>query len=124
MENKERRKNTRVPFEASVDLRFKGKTFKDCDIRNLSINGMFVLGGLKRNIGERCDITLHLTGAKTKVSLRMKANIVRLEETGIGLHFYEMDLDSFHHLKNIVYYNSLNPDDMEDEFLDNVILPQ
>lgn len=123
MTKKERRRNTRVSFEASVDLSFDDKSYKNCEIRNLSINGVFVLGDFNRNISDKCKITLHLSGATTKVSLRMKGNIARAEKKGIGIHFYEMDLDSFHHLKNIVYYNTANPDDVQDEFLDN-FLPQ
>ena len=123
MTKQERRRNTRVSFEASVDLSFDDKSYKNCEIRNLSINGVFVLGAFNRNISDKCKITLHLSGATTKVSLRMKGNIARAEKKGIGIHFYEMDLDSFHHLKNIVYYNTANPDDVQDEFLDN-FLPQ
>jgi hypothetical protein len=33
------------------------------------------------------------------------------------LHFVEIDLDSFYHLKNIIYYNSSDPDTIEQELM-------
>jgi len=40
----------------------------------------------------------------------MKGVVQRITDTGIGIHFTETDLDSFSHLKKIIYYNSENPD--------------
>ncbi len=46
----------------------------------------------------------------------MKGEVVRVEEDCIALYFFEIDLDSFFHLRNIVYYNTEDADKIENEF--------
>ncbi|MBU0674219.1 MAG: PilZ domain-containing protein [Proteobacteria bacterium] len=116
MSEVERRKNTRVPFQATLDLKFAdGRTHK-CETNNLSLYGVFAEGVSGHPRGEVCDVVLNLTGATSDVRLRMKGEIMRVESNGVGLKFVEIDLDSFYHLKNILYYNSGDPDRLEEEF--------
>jgi hypothetical protein len=74
-----------------------------------------VLGVTGHKLGEKCLVSLRLVGSTSDLSLKMKGTVVRVEEDGLALHFYEMDLDSFFHLKNILYYNSENPDVLDKE---------
>ena len=48
----------------------------------------------------------------------MKGEVVRVEPDGLALHFSEIDFDSFYHLKNIIYYNSEDPDQVDLELTD------
>ena len=116
MADLERRKNTRVIFHTSTDLHFSDKTYEKCTTRNLSVGSIFVVGVKDQQLGRKCDVFLHLTGATSDLCLKMKGEVVRCEEDGIALRFYEIDLDSFYHLKNIVYYNTENPDEFNEEF--------
>jgi len=111
----ERRKNTRVPFQTTADVVFEGQQYCNCATENLSIKGISVLGISGHGEGEICDLSLALSGTTSQLRLTMKAEVVRLEADRIGLHFLEIDLDSFYHLKNIVYYNSEDPDAIEKE---------
>lgn len=113
MNNK--RKNSRVPFQVKINLEFSGKGHTDCETADLSLKGVFVLGVSGHTIGENCQVSLHLTGSTSQLSLEIRGTVVRVEEDGLALHFYEMDLDSFFHLKNILYYNSEDPDMLEME---------
>ena len=115
-----RRKNSRVPFQATITLIFPEKIYRDCETRDLSLKGVFVLGIADHELGEQCDVSLHLVGASSALALKMKGEVVRTESDGLALHFYETDLDSFYHLKNILYYNSGDPDKLEEEFSDQV----
>ncbi len=115
-----RRKNSRVPFQATITLDFPEKSYQDCETRDLSLKGVFVLGITGHGIGEQCDISLHLVGSSSDLALKMKGEVIRIESDGLALHFYETDLDSFYHLKNILYYNSGNPDKLDQEFSDQV----
>jgi len=113
----EKRKNTRVPFHTTITVHFPEITFEHCETQDLSLKGVFVKGITdRRTEGERCKISLHLSGASSKLSLHMNGEIVRVKDDGIGLHFSEIDLDSFFHLKNIIYYNTEDPDILGDEF--------
>lgn len=112
----ERRKNTRVPFQTTADVTFGDRQYSNCATENLSIKGVSVLGITGHPIGETCTLSLALSGSTSQLRLTMKAEIVRSETDRIGLHFLEIDLDSFYHLKNIIYYNAKDPDTIEQEF--------
>lgn len=112
---KERRKNTRVPFQTTADVVFPNAQYNQCPTENLSVKGISVLGVTGHGVGETCDLSLDLSGSSSLLRLAMKGTIVRVDADGIALHFIEIDLDSFYHLKNIIYYNSDDPDAIEDE---------
>lgn len=105
----ERRKNTRVSFEALIDFACKEKFFPKCGTKNLSTKGVFIVGITGVELQDECDLTLYLSGG-SDITLTMKGVIQRITGTGIGVHFTETDIDSFTHLRNIIYYNSKNPD--------------
>jgi hypothetical protein len=112
---KNKRKNTRVPFQIIISLDFSDQSHVEGKTANLSLRGVFVLGGTEHKIGENCLVSLRLIGSTSQFTLKIKGTIVRVEECGVALHFYEMDLDSFAHLKNILYYNSEDPDVLDQE---------
>lgn len=114
-EHDDRRHNVRVSFHATVDLDFSGQQYQGCETDNLSTKGVLVLGITDRDIGESCLVTLHLAGSRDDLTLSMQGEIMRLEDRGIGIHFTEIDLDSYTHLRNIIYYNVDDPDSL-DEF--------
>lgn len=111
MKNDERRQNTRVHFHTTASLQFSERLFKNCETRDLSVKGLFVQNVTGQEAGDKCEIDLHLSGATSELKLAMRGEIVRVQEDGVAVNFYEVDLDSFYHLKNIVYYNSVDPDD-------------
>ena len=115
----DRRDNVRVSFHATVDLDFTGQHYSGCETENLSTRGVLVLGITDREQGDTCEISLHLSGTSDDISLNMEGTVVRLEEDGIGIHFTEMDLDSYTHLRNIIYYNSDDPDSLDEFPFDN-----
>ena len=112
---KNKRKNSRVPFQVIIGLDFPDQSHTECETADLSLKGVFVLGVTGHKPGENCLVSLRLVGSTSHLTLHMKGTVVRVEENGLALHFYEMDLDSFFHLKNILYYNSENPDTLDEE---------
>jgi hypothetical protein len=112
---KNKRKNTRVPFQVIIGLDFPDRSHAECETADLSLKGVFVLGVTGHAIGENCLVSLRLVGSTSHLTLKMKGTVVRVAEDGLALHFYEMDLDSFFHLKNILYYNSEDPDVLDEE---------
>lgn len=118
MAQDERRKNTRVEFHTSVDVSFPDASYQACPTENLSTKGVFVDNIPGRALGDSCDIILRLEGSEPPLQLTMSGEVVRLEKNGVGIHFQETDLDSFSHLRQIVYYNSEDPDTIDDNFLE------
>ncbi len=111
----ERRKNSRVPFQATADIKFTDMEYNQCETENLSVKGICVMGITGHKPGDACDISLALSGTTSELTISMKGSVVRDDGDRTALHFHEIDLDSFYHLKNIVYYNSEDPDVIERE---------
>ncbi len=91
----ERRKNTRVPFQATADVTFTGEKYTNCETENLSVKGVSVMGVSGHEVGEKCNVSLALSGSTSELHLSMQGEIVRVDNDSIALHFSEIDLDSF-----------------------------
>lgn len=109
-------RSTRVRFRATASLHFDNAHFTNCETADLSTKGLFVFGAAGRKAGDECSIELRLSGTSTELMLGMRGKVVRAQGDGVALNFFEIDLDSYYHLKNIVYYNSENPDALTGEF--------
>lgn len=118
MDNDERRKNTRVTFHTTMDVTFADAVYTDRATENLSTKGVFIDNVFGRTLGEICSLTLKLSGTATDLSLAMNGEVVRMTKKGIGIHFKDMDLDSFSHLRRIIYYNCGNPDKIDEDYID------
>lgn len=118
MPHGERRKNTRVEFKTTATVRFDEEVYEQLAIRDLSTRGIFVLGCTDKKKGQTCVVDLLLSGASSELKLSMKGVVVRTDVEGVGIRLTEIDIDSFFHLKNIIYYNADDPDKlMEDELV-------
>lgn len=104
----ERRCNPRIAFDTKADLKFRNGTQNGLVTRDLSINGTFVLNMKDKQVGDECEVTLHCD-----LVLKMKGEVVRVEEEGIAIQFFDQDLDNFHHLKNVVYINAVGHEEAD-----------
>ncbi len=119
MENRkarERRKDVRVTFQARVKLVFGDKVFDDCETRNISVSGVFVSGVKGVAKGDRCAVEFRLIGRTSTLVMDMSGEVVRVDGDGVALQFFDVDRDSFCHLKNIVYFNYRNPSELGDDY--------
>ena len=74
----------------------------------------------QRDRGEKCHVTILLSGTSSELKVNMAGEVIRNTEDGIGIYFDEIDIDSFYHLKNIVYYNTDHPDRIVEPYLENI----
>lgn len=103
----DKRTHERVPFTARVSVFYKGKrVVSDADTRNISLKGVYVASDYRLGVGTLCGLELQLTGASSKLILNIDGRVVREDDTGFGLVFDTIDLDSYFHLKNILLYNA------------------
>ncbi|RUM87903.1 MAG: PilZ domain-containing protein [Thermodesulfatator sp.] len=116
----ERRKNLRVPFETQLFVRNlgNGTEIKAEGTRDLSMKGLFCF--CKTPLPEETPVVVRLvlTGTSSELSLRIEGHVVRREEQGMAIFFDSMDLDAFIHLKNILYFNSGDPERIDKELSD------
>ena len=109
----EQRKNFHVPFKAIACLWSLKQDVKEirCDkIRDVSLKGVYCYSDIKLSVGTPCEMELHVTDSNSKLVLFFKVRVVRTDESGMGVQFEEMDLDSFFSLKDIIDCNTGNPE--------------
>ena len=89
------RKCTRIHFDRLVSLEFTSDSYNYCQIKDLSLTGMFVMGAFQKQVGEYCLIDLVQKGNSTDLSLRASAKVIRKNDEGIAIEFTSMKLDSY-----------------------------
>jgi len=111
MESREKRKNIRVAFRTEITVSDGGeKLHLEGDSVNLSMGGMLARTDEKIPLETACRVQLSLTGTQEPVGLTIEGRVIRHEPSGFVIHFEEMDLDSYTVLKEIVRYNTQEPD--------------
>lgn len=109
----ERRRMQRVAFETEVRLNVGGMEIRVFgSTRDLSQKGVFVATEIPLAEGAECQVEILLSGMEEPVCLSMKGRIARIVSEGVGVEFFEMDLDTFTHLRNVVLYNSRDADSL------------
>lgn len=117
MEPSEQREFMRVPLQVRAEVRGGGLVVASSATRNLSLKGLFVACTEQPPEGTDCEITLVL--GEGAVRIQAEGSVVRCYPDGIALQFTRvLGLESFEHLRNLILYNSPDPDRTEDEFDD------
>ncbi len=105
----DRRKHSRVGFTTEIEIILKAndkEVILKASSKDLSMKGIFVRTDQRFEMGTDCSVNIYLTGGIEEIKLQIKGTIVRETETGIGVVFESMAVDTYTHLKNIVQYNS------------------
>ena len=104
--NQNRRRYTRVEFSTRIVLTASSAKIEAMgSSKDLSLKGVFVDTDIKLAQGIECDLKIFLTGGVEEIELSIRARVARVVDTGLGISFESMDLDTYTHLKNIVLYN-------------------
>ena len=113
LNDENRRKYFRVGFatEIKIDLKTKDHVTLYGNSNDLSLKGIFVSTPMRFARGTNCFVKIYLTGGIKKIELLVEGTIVRQTDTGIGIVFNSMDVDTYSHLKNIVHYNRVDDSD-------------
>ena len=105
----DRRKHSRVGFTTKIEiiLNHQGQqVILEAGSKDLSLKGIFGHTDQQFTIDSPCSVNVYLTGGVDEIKLAIEGRIVRQTESGIGIVFESMDVDTYTHLKNIVLYNS------------------
>ncbi|MFW5862149.1 MAG: PilZ domain-containing protein [Spirochaetota bacterium] len=111
----EKRKTSRVEFDIRASIHYNGNS-SEGDVRDLSLQGLFLETEQDVPAGTRLTVDISLQGSTSDLVLKVMGTVVRHENGGIAIHFDEMDLDSFIHIRNIVSYNEGDGDKVREEF--------
>lgn len=110
----DRRKKLRVDFKTSIILKTdQSEIHIEGNSKDLSLKGIFIHTQENTAVGTKCRVEVKLTGMTEQLNLYMQGKIIRRDQNGIAVEFESMDLDSYTHLKNLVRYNTTDPDYVE-----------
>jgi hypothetical protein len=112
----EQREFTRIPIRRTAEIVTDAEGIVAEATRDISAKGLYVEGVSGLPAGSSCRVRLPLLGVPGTATIETDGRIVRSEPAGVAIEFTGMDLDSFHHLRNLVLYNAPDPVQVETEF--------
>lgn len=119
MTRQSNRKQPRIPYQGKLDLFFADRRYLACTAQNISLIGMWVLGCLDQPEGGQCDIEFH-DAAMAGRPLRLKGEVVRVDEAGIALLFLNMNVRTYADLEALLHEQGGVPLMEENEFLEGL----
>jgi hypothetical protein len=114
----DRRGFVRVPFNTEVIVEGEGKTIQSREGVNISMSGIRML--TTETIppaGSACQVKIMLQAAESRLPIEARGMVVRSEPGHLAVQFTELDLDGYHHLRQIILNNTDEPERAEKEFL-------
>lgn len=112
-DEQERRNQIRVDFDTEVTVKTQEMTATyNGSSRDLSLRSVFVKTDDILKVDTPCRVEIRLTGLENELLLFMEGHVVRIGRDGYAIYFDSVDLDSYTHLKNIVKYNTPDPNDV------------
>lgn len=111
---KHQREFTRSHTAVEVEI-FAGERTVVGATRDVSMNGLYLIGERAFAAGERCSIRLYLGGRDTGACVSARGRIARVDAGGTAVTFDEVDLEGYQHLKQLVLLNASDPDQTAEE---------
>lgn len=119
---KNKRRNIRTPFHTEVWISVLDTSDENeiCipeeQTRDISLRGIYCTSSYKLPVNTMCLLNFYLQG-QTKPEFSVKARVARVDEQGMGFEFVEMSLEDLTFLKNLLYYNTGNPERIDEEII-------
>lgn len=116
--SEERRGFIRVPFDTKAKVTAGGKTVESRNGIDISMSGLCIECERQAgfSVGASCEVSIRLSAADEQAIIEAKGTIVRSDDTCLGINFTEIDLDSYHHLRQLILHNTTDPERAEQEF--------
>ncbi len=112
--SEERRKHSRIAFQAPASLVFPDRTI-DTVVIDLSLKGALVRLPASTSVQDQAICKLHVHLNETHDDIGMDARVVHNEGRYAGLRCLTIDLDSVTHLRRLVELNLGDPALLERE---------
>lgn len=106
----EQRGRIRAKYDTTISITNGKETISTTSTCDISLNGIFILTKKRFALHDKCDLTLTLNSKVANLTLRLKCEVIRETNEGFAVTFEEMDIETYQHLKNIVLYNSDDPE--------------
>lgn len=113
--NANRREFTRVSPRLGCVLMTEDETIYCGQIHDVSMNGISCECDADLPAGASCRVILSLGELDNSIQIEARGRVARSTESMIAVEFTEIDLDSYHHMRNLVLTNSASGDRAEFE---------
>jgi len=100
----ERRKFTRIPFEASVNISNPTGSWT-AKLLDISLNGALISLPHNWKPGDSRSFLLNINVADDVVEIRMEVTASHIDNNSLGLQCDHIDIDSVSHLRRLVELN-------------------
>ena len=95
MKTSNRRKFHRVQFDGMVTLQFADENYDCCQIKNLSLTGMYVTGDFQQHEIENCQVRLFHSEKSGNNCLKATGEVVWSNDEGAGFRFTKMTFENY-----------------------------
>jgi len=110
----ERRRFTRIPFEASVTLTNPDGTWT-AKLLDISLNGALISMPQNWNQAVHSSFLIDINVAENVFEIRMEGTVTHVDEQSVGLRCDHMDIDSASHLRRLIELNIGNEETLNRE---------
>jgi len=83
---------------------------------DISLGGLFLNCDAPLPIGTECKLVLFFREPSHQIRIEAEGKVTRVDSAGVGVELTAVELSSFAHLRNLVLYNTSEPQQAEEEF--------
>ena len=110
-----KRKMSRVNFRVDALINYNDMK-KVCSVRDLSLSGIYLATDLDLALGKSVNLTVKIISDSTVGEIELTGIVVRKDHDGLALEFSDLPIDSYLFLRNVVVYNSGDPEAIDQEY--------
>ncbi len=113
----ERRSFIRVPFSTKVEAEIGGSVIRSQGRVNVSMSGIRIAADDASFAPDTpCAVKIILSASDSNIIIEAKGSVIRCDPESVSIKFTELDIDSYQHLRQLILYNTENPEKAEKEF--------
>ncbi len=113
--SEEKRRFSRISFSMPAELEVDERVYFFSQVDNLSVGGCRFETSEVLEVGAPCRLWLPLEPADPDLGVEVFGEILRCSEGTVSVQFSRIDPESLFHLQNIIRYNAVDPDRIEEE---------
>ncbi len=116
MQPSDRRSFVRVPFNTETEVQVDKRVIRSSEGIDVSLSGLRLASSEAVDPGTLCQVKIILQTPDTRLFIEAKGTVIRSAAGTLGIQFTELDLDSYLHLRQLILYNTEEPEKAEQEF--------
>ena len=116
MKPSDRRSFVRVPFNTEAEVQVDKRLIRSSEGIDVSLSGLRLASNEAVDPGTLCQVKIILQTPETRLAIEAKGTVIRSTAGTLGIQFTELDLDSYLHLRQLILYNTEEPEKAEQEF--------